>query len=221
MKTNQIMESVDRELGGKVIPQRTKDGYFALTPIIALINMQRLQKDLTPIDFYQFAAIDNVAEFMKELENEVGMPIYYKATKSSKGWVHPFLAIKLLTYYNPKFEIQVYKWLFDYLLQNRISSCDSFNKMAGVLFRKSVNKAKFPRAISILSAQIKQLIGVDDWNKATQEQLKRRDELQNLIADLATSLSDFDQAIKLSMQVYKDKYIENPQIEAQINENTL
>lgn len=207
MKTNQIMESVDRELCGRIIPQRTKDGYFALNNCIAIINAERLNQNKPLVSFWHFLQSENVSDFVAELEKETGQQSYYKATKSSSGWVHPFLALKFLTHYNPKLEIQIYKWLLDYLIDNRISSGDSFNKMSGVLFKHSVNKAKFPKNIQIVASEIKKMIGVDDWNRATENQLKRRDELQNLIADLTTSLGDCRQGITLAYKVYKDKYL--------------
>lgn len=209
MKTNQIMESVDRELCGRIIKQRTKDAYFSLGDILGVVNTDRVAVGKQPIQFWNFANTESVREFIAELEKETGAPAFFKATKSSRGWIHPFLALKLLTNYNPKFEIQVYKWLFDYLINNRISSSDSFNRMCGVLYKNTANKAKFPKNIQIVASEIKCLIGVDEWNKASEIQLKRRDELQNLIADLTTSLGDCVQALNLSYKIFKDKYIKN------------
>lgn len=212
MKTNQIVESVDRELEGRIVPQRTKDSFFALNPIISIINLQRLESGQPIVSFWHFLQNENVKEFVCELEKETGASVYHKATKSSQGWVHPFLAIKFLTHYNPKFEIQIYKWLFDYLMQNRISSCDSFNRMSGVLLKYAKNKTKFAQGMMGLSKKIRHYVGICEslsWNKATQEQLARRDELQNLIADLTESLGDNEQAIKLALKVYKDKYLKD------------
>lgn len=212
MKTNQIMESIDRELAGHIVPQRTSDGYFSLGACLSVINLDRFSRNLGAIDMFDFIKNQNVKDFIDELELKIGHPSYYKGTKTSRGWIHPFLALKLLTHYNPKFEIQVYEWLFDYLIKYRIDSGDSFNKMSGALFKYTKNKTKFAQGMMGLSKKIRLYIGLCEtlsWNKATQEQLVRRDELQNLIADLAESLGDNEQAIKLAFSVYKNKYLKD------------
>lgn len=209
MATNQIMESIDRDLCGVIVKQRTKDKFFCLGDVMKIINLDKIKNGYPTIDFYDFLRVENVKSFIEELEKDIKTTCYIKATKSSRGWIHPFLALKFLTYYNPKLEIQIYKWLMDYLIDNRISSSDSYNKMCGVLFKYAKNKAKFPMAIKNLANTIKDLIiGKDkEWNKATEDELKHRDELHNLIADLTASLGDCNQGIKLGIKVYKDKYL--------------
>lgn len=212
MKTNQIMESIDRELAGHIVPQRTCDGFFSLGACLSVINLDRLNRNLGAIDMFDFIKNQNVKEFISELELKIGGPAYYKGHKTSRGWIHPFLALKLLTHYNPKFEIQVYEWLFDYLIKYRIDSGDSFNKMSGALFKYAKNKAKFPQGMIGLSKKIRLYIGLCEtltWNKATQEQLSRRDELQNLIADLAETLGDNERAINIAFDIFKRKYLQN------------
>ncbi len=206
MKTNQIIESVDRELGGVIVAQRTKDSFLALQPLMSIINMQRLQQGLAVVSFWHFLQNENVSAFVAELEKETNAPVYYKATKSSRGWVHPFLAIKFLTHYNPKFEIQVYKWLFDYLIENRVKSSDSYLRMCGAIAKYAPNKAKIQKCIQFVANKIKDACGVDNWNNATQEQLKRRDSFQNLFADLAESLGDIQIAWRISLKTDSKKY---------------
>ena len=209
MVTNQVMESIDRDLCGVIIRQRTKDKFFCLGDVMKIINLDKIDRGQAPIIFRDFAKMEHIKLFINELEKEIGMPSYIRATKSSRGWLHPFLALKLLTHYNPKLEIQVYKWLMDYLIDNRISSSDSYNKMCGVLFKYATNKIRFPKAIRQLAKTIKNLIiGKDkEWNKASEDELKKRDELHNLIADLTASLGDCNQGVKLGIKVYKDKYL--------------
>lgn len=212
MKTNQIVESIDRELEGRIVAQRTKDGFLSLGAIQSIINLDRIGRGLGGIQFSHFLQNENVSEFVKELELQTNAPVYHRATKSSRGWIHPFLALKFLTHYNPKFEIRVYQWLFDYLMQNRIKSSDSFTRMSGVLLKYAKNKTKFAQGMMGLSKKIRLYVGLCEsmsWNKATALQLSRRDELQNLIADLAESLADNKQALDLAFSVYKNKYLKD------------
>ena len=59
----------------------------------------------------------------------------------------------------------------------------------------------------MIGKQIKDFIGVSDWNKASQEQLKKRDELQNFISDLAETLQNSKEAVRLGFVNYKRKYL--------------
>lgn len=202
MKTNQILETIDRELCGRIVRQRTKDGFMRLWDIEAIGKLYRLQNGLSEINFSDYLRKDNVREFLAELEKETGAKPYIKSTKANSGWVHPFFAIKILTHYNPKFEVQVYKWLFDYLIESRMRGGDSYKVMCGVVFSYTTDKTGFHRNIQKLANIIKDKLGVKDWNNATAEQLENRDILQNYITDATRTLKDSKLGIKLGIEMY-------------------
>ena len=206
MKTNQVMESIDRKLCGRIVRQRTKDGFMRLWDIEAIGKLYRLENGLPELSLKDYMNSQNVKEFLAELEKEVGTNPYIKSTKANSGWIHPFFAIKMLTHFNPKFEVQVYKWLWDYLIQNRIDSGDSYVKMCGSLYAYTTQKAKFQQSIKTLSKNIREHFGVDTWNNATQEQLKLRDELQTNIADFAKTLNNAYHGLVFACDVYASKY---------------
>ena len=206
MKTNQVMESIDRKLCGRIVRQRTKDGFMRLWDIEAIGKLYRLENGLPELSLKDYMNSQNVKEFLAELEKEVGTNPYIKGTKANSGWIHPFFAIKMLTHFNPKFEVQVYKWLWDYLIQNRIKSGDSYVKMCGSLYAYTTQKAKFQQSIKTLSKNIREHFGVDTWNNATQEQLKLRDELQTNIADFAKTLNNAYHGLVFACDVYASKY---------------
>ena len=206
MKTNQVMESIDRKLCGRIVRQRTKDGFMRLWDIEAIGKLYRLENGLPELSLKDYMNSQNVKEFLAELEKEVGTNPYIKSTKANSGWIHPFFAIKMLTHFNPRFEVQVYKWLWDYLIQNRIKSGDSYIKMCGSLYAYTTQKAKFQQSIKTLSKNIREHFGVDTWNNATQEQLKLRDELQTNIADFAKTLNNAYQGLAFACDVYASKY---------------
>lgn len=207
MRTNQIMETIDREFQGVIVRQRTKDSFFSLNNILRVIADYRDSNNLPTFAFSQYLRTQNVKDFLSELEKETGAKPYIPATKKQGGWVHPFFALKILIHNNPKFEIAVYKWLFDNLIENRIKGGDSYTRMCGILYKYAKNKDKFQKNIKIIANEIKSLCVVSDWNKATQEQLERRDWIQNMIADLANTLHDSTQGIKLAFVAYKRKYL--------------
>lgn len=206
MKTNQVMESVDRELFGRVVRQRTKDGFMRLWDIEAVGKLYRLENGLPELSLKDYVNSQNVKEFLAELEKEIGKPPYIKGAKNRSGWIHPFFAVKILTHYIPNFEVKAYKWLTDYIVENIIRA-DTLNIMVGTLYKYTSNKSKFHSDIKVLASMIKNKVACDDWNTATQEQLEKRDYLQTSIADLTQTLKEPRQAIKIAFQMYDNKYV--------------
>lgn len=207
MKTNQIIETVDRELAGVIVRQRTCDSFYSLRSILFLIDKWRYDNGFNKaFDFMHYIRTQNVSEFLQELESQTGLKPYIPASKKSEGWVHPFFALKILIHNNPKFEIEVYRWMFDNLIENRIKGGDSYTRMSGILFKYAINKAAFPKNIKLIARKIKDMLCVDDWNKATKEQLEKRDYIHNMIADLAHTLRDSGQGVRLGLSAYLAKY---------------
>lgn len=203
MKTNQVLETIDRELCGRIVRQRTKDGFMRLWDIESIGKLYRIQNNLPEINYRDWICSNNVKEFLAELEVEIGTKPYIRSTKANSGWVHPFFAIKILTHFNPRFEVQVYKWLWDYLIENRIKSGDSYNTMCGVLWKYTSQQTFFKRNMANVARIIKELIGVDDWNKATQEQLESREYLHNLIIDFTRTFKDSKTGLNHALLVFK------------------
>jgi len=137
MKTNVIMK---RQMGDFDVFQRTKDGMFNAT---GLINQWNGIKGNTKRDLSKFWESKKVKEFIEVLEhdlwnNDLHTPkMPYVKSKASRGlnagtWMHPFLFIKLAMWINPKFELEVIKFVYDQLLE--------FRDMAGDLY-KDLTKA--------------------------------------------------------------------------------
>ena len=218
MKTNQVLESCENRMiavGDKqmIIRQRTKDSFFALSDIVLLCDSWFFLQGKRRFDIHQYFKQEFAKEFLAELEFRMGFVCYIKGKKNHTGWVHPFLMLDILLWANPKFKVEVYSWLNDFLIQNRINSGDSFNRMCGVLWKYNTRKEQFAKEIKSICNQIKDFMCVSDWNKASQEQLRRRDELQNFIADLAETLQDSKESVRLGFVNYRRKYLgENTQI---------
>lgn len=207
MKTNQIMETIDRELQGVKVRQRTKDSFFSLKDIVLVGNKFRSEKNIAePIRIERYFALKQTKEFIECLkEAKQCEPHVRSKGRSSESWVHPHLMVDILLWINPRFKVEVYDWLIDYLIEYRIKSGDSYTKMCGVVYKYASRKDLFPKNISWLANAIKQFVGCDDWNKATKEQLKKRDDLQNLIADLTQTFCDSKKGIELAIQVFSNK----------------
>jgi len=201
-----VMKTIDRELCGVIIWQR-EDEFLALSHIVKIINNERAKNGLAYVNIVHFFQTQNVKDFITELDKEIGKPCYIRATKSSTGWIHPFLAIKILTHYNPKLEIQVYKWLWDYLIDNRHRTIKSNIAMRGALYTYATQKDRisFSKNIKALQQRIKEIIGVEDWNKATNEQLVMRNESQMMIAEVAITTHNSQFGAKVGLEYLKRK----------------
>ena len=207
MKTNQVMESIDRELCGIIVRQRTKDDYFALKDIVAVGNKWRIEQGIyDPIRPERYFALESTKEFINALKEIKDCEPYIRARGKGESWIHPHIMIDILLWVNPYFKIQVYDWIVDLLMKTRRDSGDSNIKMRGSMFEYSRRKDLFQRDIAILSRNIRNHFGVDSWNKATQEQLKLRDELQTNIADFAKTLQSSYQGLLFACDVYASKY---------------
>ena len=209
MKTNVVMESIDRKLNDIIIRQRTKDEFLQVRDVLKVINLHRLSKGLESIKFSNFLLNENIKEFMKSLELAKNCKVYYRGNKKESGWIHPYLAIKFLTHYYPELEIKIYDWLFDYLIKYRKDSGDSYVKMTGILFKHTKSPTTFQKSMVKLAQVIKKKIGCENWNEATKEQLERREYLHNMISDLVETLEDCKAGLSLALQAYDKKYNDN------------
>ena len=221
MITNQIIESCENrslQVGNMsvVIRQRTKDSYFSLQDISRVVNLIRIAElgDSNTVRIDKYFTLDSTKEFIAKIKEKKGVEAYIRQRgRGKESWVHPHLFLDILLWANPAFKIEIYDWLFDYLIKYRIDSGDSFNIMKGALHTYSRQKHLFQKAIKGVCQNIKNMIGVTDWNKASTEQLRRRDELQKMIADLAETTHNSRLAVDLAFANYRRKYLgENTKI---------
>lgn len=206
MKTNVVMDSVDRELMGSNVRQRTKDGFFSCRDVMNAINRFRLSQGKEVAVLGNYLKIEATKEFISELERETQGPVLYKESKKTNGWVHPYLAVDMLLHYNPSFKVRVYQWLWDYLIANRIKSGDSYLEMKGALYEYYENKAKYPGFLMSVAKRIKDALNVQDWNRATKEQLEARDYAHKMICDLTKTLKNARQGVRLGLDAMQEKY---------------
>ena len=179
METSVIMQ---RELLGCLIRQNSKTEFLCSTDLVIAGNKWRAMNGLRPIDFGQWKNQATTKDFISELERQYGKVIISGNGRGNPTWVHPFLFLDLALSLNPKFKVEVYKWLYDCLLKYINSSGDSYKIMAGALYENTSQKTKFSESMKKLANIIKNKIGVDDWQKATEEQLQYRDKIHEYIS---------------------------------------
>ena len=190
-------------LGGE-IHQKSKSGFLDVTEMLVVGNKWRIMNDIPLFDYRNWLNSQAVQDFRKSLEKEFGK--VYIPGGNGKGkhtWAHPFFFLDLALAIYPDFKIEVYKWLYDQLLQYRNDSGDSYKKMTGALYDKISNKKEFSKLIVDVAFKIKKAVGVEDWEHATEGQLKQREKIQDAISIL-TDLLPINEAVRLAIKKVLD-----------------
>jgi len=200
MKTEVIMK---REIFNKEISQKSKSGFFSATDLIKAGNKWRSENGIDLFNLTAWFQQKNVKIFIKTLENEFGRVKISGRGRGKHTWVHPFLFIDIALAINPELKIKVYKWLYDELLKYRNSSGNSYKKMCGALYCNQSNKSEFRNYIIEIANKIKKACDVDDWQKATEKQLKLRDKIQENIFVLSDVMRHNDNLVDIAIQKAK------------------
>ena len=201
METQVIMR---RELFGCEVSQQSKSQFFSATDLVAAGNRWRISNGQGLFNMSEWFRSKGTIEFITELESHFGKVKIASRGKGSQTWVHPLLFIDMALAISPKLKIEVYTWLYDYLLQFRNNSGDSYKRMCGAIYLKISNQSKFKEYIIKTALKIQNACQITDWQKATQSQLQLRDTIHNNIALLSDVLSDIDQAVRISIQKAMD-----------------
>lgn len=197
MQTQVVMK---RELFGCHISQQSKTEFFSATELAKAGNKWRLANGYKEFNLSQYLKSNSFLEFKNELENKYGNVLSSSRGRNSNTWVHPLLFIDIALAINPKLKIEVYEWLFDNLIRFRNDSGDSYKEMSAAIYVRFPNKREFPNYIQRVANYIKKELKVDDWQKATEEQLKKRDLIHNSIRLLCNVLNDTDQAVRIGVK---------------------
>ena len=189
-----------RVLFGSEIEQQSKTGFFNATDLVKIGNKWRNSRDLPVFNFSAFLNNAKTKEFVEELNNKYDIVISKGNSKNSKTWVHPLLFIDIALAINPKLKVEVYEWLFDNLIKFRNDSGDSYKEMSASIWQRFQNKREFPKYITKVANYIRKSCDVDDWNKASEEQLKTRDKIHYSIKTLTNVLTSTDEAVRLGVK---------------------
>lgn len=194
MKTRTLLK---RPFMNSEISQQSDTGLFSASDVVRIGNIERAERGINPFDLHQFLYLKGTKEFIEELEKENELVVVKGRGRSSQTWVHPLLFIDIALALNPRIKIQVYKWIFDELVKYRNDSGDSYRQMCGSLFANSTSKHDFHHYIIRVANHIKKSLKVEDWDTATQEQLKLRNKIHENITLLSGILRDNDQSVRL------------------------
>lgn len=202
MITEVIMK---RELFGEQISQKSKTEFFSATDLVLAGNKWRILNNKEMFNYKTWLHTKSTKEFIDQLEKEFGNVIIKSKGKGHHTWMHPFLFIDLALAINPVLKIEVYKWLYDHLIQYRNYSGDSYKKMCGALLLTCSNKSNYTKEIISLAKRIKIECGIIDWQTASEKQLKLRDKIHEYIALFSDIIRNRENLIDIAIKKAKEE----------------
>lgn len=188
-----------RKLFGEEISQRSDNSFLSMTDLCKVGNKWRLDNKLNIFDYQSYFKTKQTKDFLVELEKKYGKIKISARGRGQHTWIHPILFIDMAFSISPQLKIETYEWLYDNLIQFRNDSGDSYKKMCGALFVRATNKTKFHIEITEIANKIKLACNVQNWQTATEDQLKKRDRLHDAIALLSDVLKNNEQAVKIAI----------------------
>ena len=217
MKTAQIMK---RELFGNEIRQNHLTQMLNANDLHRVGNDLRKKEGLSEKKMVSYFELDSTKEFLQKLclvEN-CSLDDVKKATSGRYGgtWVAPAVFVDMAMWYSPELKVRILKWVLDGLLQARDDSGESFKEMNSVLNRhfpkEFSNPISYIEAAKTIAAACRVGTGKDKWNKATEDQLKLRDKIQENVCLLADMSPNAGTCISKAIQ--KAKHSMRPKIES-------
>lgn len=190
-----------RKLFDVDIHQSSKTGMLSVKDLIVAGNKWRVNNDLPPFNLQEHLRKESTKEFIRELEHKYGCDGVYKSTKGKNSTImcHPYLFFDIALAISPSLKIEVYSWLFDSLIELRNESGDSYKKMCGALYSRISNKSSFPKLITETAVKIQQACEVDNWQTATEKQLKIRDKIHETIFVISDFVLDCEKCVDLAI----------------------
>jgi hypothetical protein len=202
MKTEVIMY---RNIIGLEIRQKHKSGFFNLKDLERVGNKHRIEKGENIKNINDYFKTPSAKEFIKHLEIEYGDVQVGGRGRGNEKWVHPFLFIDIALWYSASFKVKIYEWVYDNLLIFRDNSGNSFKEMTKTILNNYNYEGKACVIIPEIAREIYKIVGVNGenkWEKATAEQLKKRDEIQTAFSALSYSTKNIKEAIQIIYKMY-------------------
>lgn len=216
MKTNQIMT---RPMGNFHVEQRTKDGMFNATALLKQWNLNTQKSgDLKKKDLDDFFSNKNVKEFISALISEENLDGRNSTYVTSRGkynggtWMHPILFIKFAMWLNPRFEVQVIKFVYDQMLKYRNDAGDAYKELSSAI-NSIVPNTFMPQAMRKVGEALNYVVFNEHESmlrnkKGSEESMRELFELERRLAENINDglITNFEQTINFLRKRYSSKY---------------
>ena len=169
-------------MGQFEVLQRTKDGMFNATALLNQWNRAAGMKK----EMNDYLRLQSTHDFLSALQSEFDFkdgnsPYLTSRGKYSGGtWTTPLLFIDFAMWLNPKFKVQVLKFVYDELIKCRTAAGDNYNVLAKSI--ASLPDVDYPKVARALNWIVFNKHERDIRNTATPQQLQDMDELQRKLA---------------------------------------
>lgn len=128
MRTSVIMT---RKMGDFDVLQRTSDSMFNATKLLEQWNKSSgMQKQIA--HFFENESTNEFINIIIEDESKDRNSVYLKSRGRHNGgtWMHPLLFIDFAMWLNPKFKLQVLKFVQDEMIKHRNNAGDAYSMLA-------------------------------------------------------------------------------------------
>lgn len=201
-------------MGNFLVEQRTKDSMFNATNLLKQWNDASGEKK----EITKFFDNDNTKEFISALMEEENLNTQnsaYLKTRGNNGgtWMHPILFVKFAMWLNPRFEVQVIKFVYDQMLKYRNDAGDTYREL-GAAVQKIVSKKFMPVAMCKIAQAINYVVFGQHEHEMRNKQGEesKQYELFNMERQVAMLINDgfihsYDQVIEYLRKKYSEKYL--------------
>lgn len=218
MKTNQIMK---RPMGQFEVLQRTQDSYFDANALLTQWNNVKGNPQRAMSRFFDSENVKSFIEALKvDLSQSANMQFgdiqvvkEIKGRNTSNGrtkdqvWLHPYLFIKFAMWINPRFEVQVIKFVYDELIKNRHLAGDNYNVLTSAI--ATLPDSDYKQVATAIQWIVFNRTGKNLRQSATQDQLREISEIEHSLAFSINMgfVKNNMQLINLLRKMYNDKYL--------------
>lgn len=167
-----------------------------------------------------FFTTKNVKEFLEALMEEEKFTsrdsAYVKSkARSDRGggtWMHPVLFIKFAMWLNPRFEVQVIKFVYDQMLKYRNDAGDAYRELSSAI-NSIVPNTFMPQAMRKVGEALNYVVFNEHEpmlrnKKGSEECMRELFELERRLAENINDglINNFEQAISFLRKRYANKY---------------
>lgn len=120
--------------------------------------------------------------------------------------MHPYLFIKFAMWLNPRFEVQVIKFVYDELIKNRHLAGDNYNVLTSAI--ATLPDSDYKQVAVAIQWIVFNRTGKNLRQSATQEQLREISEIEHSLAFSINMgfVKNNMELISLLRKMYNDKY---------------
>lgn len=209
-----------RPMGQFEVLQRTCDSYFDGNALLSQWNAVSGNSTRRIAKFFNEEGVKSFIEALKEdlsqsaerYDAEIQVVKEIKGRNTTRGrtkdqvWMHPYLFIKFAMWLNPKFEVQVIKFVYDELIKNRHLAGDNYNVLTSAI--ATLPDSDYKQVATAIQWIVFNRTGKNLRQQATQEQLREISEIEHSLAFSINMgmIKNNQQLIELLRKMWYKKY---------------